>query len=280
MANIGVISTLVNAQDHVFVDRLVHASIIDGVHLSRAPLVRYHHNNIEHLRLKLARHSEGNKLIISDGVFSMDGDIAPLTRLIDLARAHGARLLVDDAHGIGVLGAHGGGSFEYCGQAVKPPVILMGTLGKALGTFGAFVAAEEEVIETLIQRSRTYTYTTALPAAVAEATRASLRLVRSETWRRQNLYERINQFRCGAREIGLGIMESETPIQPVVLGDPDAALAAALVLRQHDILVPAIRPPTVPQHSARLRVTLSATHTAAEVERLLDALSHLPKSSL
>ena len=279
MANLGTVSALMDRRGTVFEDKLNHASLIDAARFCQASVKRYPHADLNRLG-SLLTVADGSKLVLTDGVFSMDGDIAPLTRLIDLARAHGARLLVDDAHGMGVLGAHGGGSFEHFGQPVKPPVILMGTLGKALGTFGAFVAAEEEVIETLIQRSRTYIYTTALPAAIAEATRASLRLVRSETWRRQNLYERIDQFRCGARAIGLGIMESETPIQPVVLGDPDAALAAALVLRQHDILVPAIRPPTVPRHSARLRVTLSATHTAAEVERLLDVLSHLPKSLL
>ncbi|MHB8347578.1 MAG: 8-amino-7-oxononanoate synthase [Acidiferrobacterales bacterium] len=276
MANLGVVAALMDRRGTVFEDKLNHASLIDAARLCQASVRRFTHADPDRLQTLLAGASR-SKLVLTDGVFSMDGDMAPLPRLIDLAQTHGARLLVDDAHGLGVMGAHGGGSFDHYGLSVRSPAILMGTLGKAFGTFGAFVAAEEEVIETLIQRSRTYIYTTAIPAAVAEATRASLRLVRSETWRRQLLRERIDQFRIGAREIGLNVMASETPIQPVVLGDPDAALEAALALRKRDILVPAIRPPTVPQHSARLRVTLSATHTAPQVECLLDALVQIAK---
>ncbi len=278
MANLGVVAALMDRHGPVFEDKLKPASLIDAARRGQASVQRVSHADSDRLQ-KLLTGANGSKLVLTDGVFSMDGDMAPLPRLIDLARAYGARLLVDDAHGLGVMWAHGGGSFEHYGQLVRPPAILMGTLGKAFGTFGAFVAAEEEVIETLIQRSRPYIYTTAIPAAVAEATRASLRIVRSESWRRQNLRERIDQFRVGARQVGLNVMTSETPIQPVVLGDPDAALEAALALRKRDILVPAIRPPTVPQRSARLRVTLSATHTASHVEHLLDALAQFAKPS-
>ncbi len=279
MANLGIVAALMDRHGVVFEDKLNHASLIDAARFCQASVKRYPHADLDRLQSLLVT-ADRSKLVLTDGVFSMDGDIAPLPRLMDLARARGARLLVDDAHGMGVIGTHGGGSFEYWGQPVRPPAILMGTLGKALGTFGAFVAAEEEVIETLIQRSRTYVYTTAIPPAVAEATRTSLHLVRSEPWRRQNLRERIDQFRRGARELGLRMLESTTPIQPVLLGDSDTALAAALALRQRDILVPAIRPPTVPRHSARLRVTLSAMHTAAQVDRLLDALAQLGNPSL
>ncbi len=278
MANLGVVYALMDRHGTVFEDRLNHASLIDAARLCQASSRRYPHANLARLETLLTA-VDGAKLVLTDGVFSMDGDMAPLPALTKLARTHGARLVVDDAHGMGVLGARGGGSFEFFGQPVEPPAILMGTLGKAFGTFGAFVAADEEVIETLIQRARTYIYTTAIPPAVAEATRTSLRLVRTESWRRENLRARIDQFQGGARQIGLHVMESATPIQPVVLGSSDAALAAARILRQQDILVPAIRPPTVPRDSARLRVTLSAAHTEAEVESLLEALVQIAESA-
>ncbi len=272
MANLGVVQALMGRHGTIFEDRLNHASLIDAARLCQAKVRRYAHVDLVRLQSLMAM-VDGQKLVLTDGVFSMDGDVVPLRPLIDVARTANARVLVDDAHGLGVLGARGGGSFELSGQRVAAPAVLMGTLGKAFGTFGAFVAAEEEIVETLIQRARSYIYTTALPAAVAEATRASLRLARNETWRREQLRERIRQFRHGAAEIGLPLMQSETPIQPVVLGSSNAALAAAANLRRRDILVPAIRPPTVPQGSARLRITLSAAHSAAEVDRLLDVLA-------
>ncbi|MHB8536268.1 MAG: aminotransferase class I/II-fold pyridoxal phosphate-dependent enzyme, partial [Sulfuricaulis sp.] len=190
-----------------------------------------------------------------------------------LATTHGARLLADDAHGFGVLGKNGRGSFEHLALPLAPPVIYMGTLGKALGVFGAFVAGEASLIETLIQRARTYIYTTALPPATAEAVRASLLLVREEGWRREHLCTLVAQFRAGAHKLGLPLSASPTPIQPLILGTAAAALAASERLRRLGILVPAIRPPTVPEASARLRITFSAAHTAAHVDRLLDALS-------
>jgi 8-amino-7-oxononanoate synthase len=205
----------------------------------------------------------------------MDGDIAPLAGLAGLASEHGARLLVDDAHGLGVLGQNGRGTLEHLGLPLAPPVILMGTLGKALGVFGAFVAGEEALIETLIQRARTYIYTTALPPAVAEAVRASLRIVREEGWRRDRLRTLVARFRAGAERLGLVLLVSPTPIQPVVLGTAEAALAASQRLREQGILAPAIRPPTVPEGSARLRLTFSAAHEETHVDRLLDALATL-----
>jgi 8-amino-7-oxononanoate synthase len=215
------------------------------------------------------------QFITTDGVFSMDGDIAPLVELSGLAAKHEARLLVDDAHGLGVLGKNGRGTLEHLGLALMPPVILMGTLGKALGVFGAFVAGEEAVIETLIQRARTYIYTTALPPAVAAALRTSLRLVQEEGWRRERLRALVAQFRAGAERLGLALLPSPTLIQPVVLGASGTALRASQHLREQGLLVPAIRPPTVPEGSARLRITFSAAHEEAHVDRLLEALSSI-----
>ena len=206
----------------------------------------------------------------------MDGDVADVTQLNVLAKQHGAWLLVDDAHGLGVLGAHGRGTLEHFGLQPRAPLILLGTLGKAFGTFGAFIAGDTDLIDYLIQRARTYIYTTALPSAVAEATRASLRIVAEEGWRRDALNARIAQFRSGAAQMGLELLESSTPIQALILGEAQAAVAASAALHARGILVAAIRPPTVPAGSARLRITFSALHTEAHVERLLEALAALP----
>ena len=277
MANLGVAGALTRRHATVFEDKLNHASLIDAARQG-ATVKRYAHGDMARLTGLLAA-AGGDKLILTDGVFSMDGDLAPLPMLVTLARDHDARLLVDDAHGFGVLGMHGRGSFEHFGLAVAPPAILMGTLGKAFGTFGAFVAGEADLIEYLIQEARTYVYTTALPPAVAAATRASLRLVREEGWRRTALDERIRQFRAGAAQLGLELLESFTPIQPVIFGAAAAALAASADLEQRGILVPAIRPPTVPEGGARLRITLSALHSAQHVDQLLEALAGLAQSS-
>jgi 8-amino-7-oxononanoate synthase len=203
----------------------------------------------------------------------MDGDVAPLAELTRLASKYSMRLLADDAHGIGVLGKGGRGSFEHLGVPLAPPVMLMGTLGKALGVFGAFVAGEAALIETLIQRARTYIYTTALPPAVAEAVRASLGLVRKESWRREQLQALVAQFRAGAQQLGFALSSSLTPIQPLMLGEAQAAVEASRRLRERGLLVTAIRPPTVPEGSARLRITFSAAHTATHVDQLLNALA-------
>ena len=274
MANLGMVGALTDRHDVIFEDRVNHASLIDAARLTRAKVSRYPHADAERLAEMLAGNQRPG-LIATDAVFSMDGDIAPLADLTRLASQHGMRLLADDAHGIGVLGKYGRGSFEHLGVPLVPPVILMGTLGKALGVFGAFVAGEAALIETLIQRARTYIYTTALPPAVAEATRASLRLVRAEGWRREHLRALVAKFRGGAQSLGFVLADSTTPIQPLILGDAEKALDASRRLREHGILIPAIRPPTVPEGSARLRITFSAAHEEKHVDRLLEVLAAL-----
>jgi 8-amino-7-oxononanoate synthase len=275
MANLGVVSALVGRNDRVFEDRLNHASLLDAGLLSRARLLRYPHRDLATLERQLGEATAGERLILTDGVFSMDGDLALLPELAALARRGNAWLMVDDAHGLGVLGPTGAGTLEHFGLGADQVPILMGTLGKALGTFGAFVAGSEELIETLIQRARTYIYTTAPPPALAEATRASLKLARSEGWRRERLRELIARFRAAAGELGLPLAESLTPIQPLILGSAERALGWSLALEEQGILVPAIRPPTVPEGSARLRIAFSAAHSDRQVDRLLEALSLL-----
>lgn len=274
MANLGVVTALSDRHALVLEDKLNHASLIDAARLTRARVRRYPHRNAQALAGRLQAH-DGTKLIITDAVFSMDGDLAPLPELAALARRHNAYLLADDAHGLGVLGDTGRGSLEYSNVPVRLPAILMGTLGKALGTFGAFVAADAPLIDTLIQQARTYIYTTALPPAVAEAARASLRIVRTQSWRRDRLHDLVAQFRRGATALGFKLASGTTPIQPLILGDAEAALAASRRLRAAGVLVPAIRQPTVAAGSARLRITFSAAHEPAHVQRLLDALADL-----
>ena len=272
MANLGVMSALCGRETTIFEDRLNHASLIDAARLTRAKVKRYPHADIARLD-RLLTDTPGQKFITTDTVFSMDGDMAPLKELHRLAERHGAWLLADDAHGLGVLGKDGRGSLERFGVPLAPPTILMGTLGKAFGVFGAFVAGEEALIETLIQQARTYIYTTALPPAVAEAVRASLKIVRAESWRRERLGALVARFRQGAQELGFTLMASETPIQPLMLGTAEVALDVSQKLRAQGILVPAIRPPTVPEGSARLRFTFSAAHELSHVDRLLGALA-------
>ena len=271
MANLGVMLALLGRGDAVFEDRLNHASLLDGGLMSGASFKRYWHGDVEHLNSHLKKAS-GQKLIVTDGVFSMDGDFAPLPALSIAAKAQDAWLMVDDAHGLGVLGKQGGGLLEYYGLKQADVPILMGTLGKGFGTFGAFVAGSEDLIETLIQKARTYIYTTALPAAVAEATRASLKLVIAESWRRDKLKKLAERFSVGARQLGLQLMNSTSPIQPIVIGENQKVIEISQALLQAGFLVSAIRPPTVPQGSARLRVTFSALHDEAHVDSLLDAL--------
>ncbi len=273
MANVGVINALAGSGDLVLQDRLNHASLLDGGFLCRARFERYPHGDLRALEALLADIPGGRRLIATDGVFSMDGDLAPLPELAALADRHGAWLMVDDAHGFGVLGAHGGGAVEAAGLGLDAVPILVGTLGKAFGTFGAFVAGSEALIETLIQFARTYIYTTALPPAVAAATLTSLRLVRSQDWRRERLRELIARFRAGAAALDIPLLDSQTPIQPVPVGDSGAAVAIAAQLRAAGYLVGGIRPPTVPEGTARLRVALSAAHGPAQVDGLLEALA-------
>jgi len=273
MANLGVLGALLGRTDNLFEDRRNHASLIDGGLLARARMKRYPHGDAQALAGLLAAAAEGHKLVATDGVFSMDGDVAPLAVLADVAGDHGAMLMVDDAHGIGVLGPQGRGSVAAAGLDQSQVPILMGTLGKALGTAGAFVAGPEELIEALVQFARPYIYTTAMPPAIAEATRTSLQLAIDEEWRRERLFGLVQRFRHGACRIGLDLMPSETPIQPILVGDAGLATGWADALQRQGILVAAIRPPTVPEGSARLRVTLSAAHSPAQVEALLEVLA-------
>ncbi|MFJ4443192.1 8-amino-7-oxononanoate synthase [Pseudomonas sp. NPDC089422] len=272
MANLGAITALVGQGDTVLQDRLNHASLLDGGLLSGARFSRYLHNDAASLASRLGK-ATGNTLVVTDGVFSMDGDLADLPALATVARARGAWLMVDDAHGLGTLGAQGGGIVEHFGLGIDDVPVLIGTLGKACGTAGAFVAGSEELIEALVQFARPYIYTTSQPPALACATLKSLELLRRETWRREHLAALIQQFRKGASRIGLQLMDSPTPIQPILIGDSAQALKLSRMLRDRGLLVTAIRPPTVPAGSARLRVTLSAAHSEAQVQLLLNALA-------
>jgi 8-amino-7-oxononanoate synthase len=274
MANIGVISALLGRGDAVFEDRLNHASLLDGGLMSGARFKRYAHADAADLGGYLEK-ALGHKLVVTDGVFSMDGDFAPLDELAAAAKKHDAWLMVDDAHGLGIIGEHGGGIIEHFGLSQDDVPVLMGTLGKGFGTFGAFVAGSEMLIETLIQKARTYIYTTAMPAAVAEATRASLKIAIAENWRRDKLKNLSERFSLGARQLGLQVMPSSSAIQPILIGDSQSAVDISNALLDAGFLLSAIRPPTVPQGSARLRVTFSALHQEQHVDRLLDALAKI-----
>ena len=273
MANLGVVGSLVGRGDTVIADRLNHASLIDAVQLAGARLSRYRHNDLDDLEARLSR-AKGERLILTDGVFSMDGDAAPLAELVALAERFDAWLVVDEAHAFGVLGEQGRGSFEAAGLVPGERVLRVGTLGKAFGTAGAFVAGAAEPLEVLLQRARTYLFTTAQPPAVAEASRAALSIVRSEGWRRERLQTLIASFREAAAALpGIELMPSATPIQPLVVGEASRAVAMAERLAGHGLLVPAIRPPTVPRGSSRLRVTFSAAHEDGDLKQLLSALN-------
>ncbi len=272
MANLAAVTALVGPGDTVLEDRINHASLLDAGLLSGARFSRYLHNDAESLAKRLDK-ATGDTLVVTDGVFSMDGDLADLPALCATAKARGAWMMVDDAHGFGPLGATGGGIVEHFGLGMAEVPVLVGTLGKAFGTAGAFVAGSEALIETLIQFARPYIYTTSQPPAVACATLKSLELLRSEGWRREHLNRLIARFRAGAAEIGLILMDSPTPIQPILVGSSERALKLSAALRERGILVGAIRPPTVPAGSARLRVTFSASHSEAQLERLLAVLA-------
>jgi 8-amino-7-oxononanoate synthase len=274
-ANLGVINALVGARDSIFEDRLNHASLLDGGWISRARFEYYDHLSTDDLEARIVASEGGRRLIVSDGVFSMDGDRCPLTDLARLADRHDAWLMIDDAHGFGVIGERGAGTVDPDQFDTRAVPVLMATLGKAVGTSGAFVAGDDSLIEFLIQRSRNYIYTTALPAAVAEATTASLEIVVSERWRREKLSELITRFRQGVRDRGIDVMPSDTPIQPVIVGDAHAVLGASQALEDRGFLITAIRPPTVPQGSSRLRITLTAAHTNEDVDRLVSALGEV-----
>ncbi len=272
MANLGVVTALLGRNDAAFSDKLNHASLVDAVILSRAHSYRYAHNDMEMLQRLLAQAPQENRLIIADGVFSMEGDLADLPHISQLAQQHQAWVMVDDAHGLGVLGATGRGTLEHFALTTTEIPVLMGTLGKALGCFGAFVAGGEVLIESLIQFARSYIYTTALPPALAETVLESLSIVEQEHWRREKLQQLIQYFRQQALQAGLNILPSMTPIQGIVLGTNEKVLQASAALKKHHILVVAIRPPTVPLNTARLRITISALHEKQHIDKLINAL--------
>jgi 8-amino-7-oxononanoate synthase len=279
MANLALGAALAGRGDLVLEDRLNHASLLDAGLASGARLQRYAHADVGALRRRLQSAMNGarRRVVLTDGVFSMDGDVAPLPALAEACREFGAALVVDDAHGFGLLGPGGAGSVAEAGLCVDAVPALMCTLGKAVGTFGAFVAGSQTLIEALLQRSRTYIYTTALPPAVAAATRAAVRLMRDEPWRRDHVLRRAARFRGGAANLGLSMPPSRTAIQPVIVGSEAAAVAASDALLDEGYWVPAIRPPTVPAGTSRLRVTFSASHSDADVDRLLEAFARLPR---
>lgn len=271
-ANMGTLGALLAAGDRVFEDRLNHASLLDGGRLSGARFARYRHADPLDLDARLAAGSAARTLVVTDGVFSMDGDGCPLPELVAVARRHGAWLMVDDAHGFGVQGRDGRGRVDARHFTTDDVQVLVGTFGKALGTCGAFVAGSDDLVELLVQRARHLIYSTALPAALAAATTVSLRIAAAEAWRREHLGTLVARFRAGAAALGLGLPDVHGPIQPIVLGAAARALAVSAALERAGVWVTAIRPPTVPAGSARLRVTFSAAHQPADVDRLLEAL--------
>jgi 8-amino-7-oxononanoate synthase len=288
MANLGIVHALMGKHDRIIQDKLNHASLVDAALLSSAfsgsQYQRYPHKNLQrleqllqsHNHLESATHSNNispiRQLIMSDSVFSMDGDQAPVQAISALCQQYDAWFMLDDAHGFGVLGKNGSGIAEQYGLDQQQLPIYMATLGKGLGVFGAFVAGSEVLIETLIQKSRSFIYTTAMPPALAQATLMSLTVAQQESWRREKLKQRIIQFKTGAEQLGLPLMASETAIQPILIGDNKTTLQISQALEQQGILVTAIRPPTVPKGTARLRITLSANHQAHDVTQLLSAL--------
>jgi 8-amino-7-oxononanoate synthase len=280
MANLAVMSAFAARGERVLLDRLSHASLIDGARLSGARLQRYPHGDAAACAALALQAGAPPALIATDGVFSMDGDLAPVRELAHIAASHGAWLAVDDAHGLGVVGEDGRGTLALAGLGAAEVPLLIGTLGKALGSCGAFVAGSAEIIEFLLQKARPYIYTTALPQPVAAASRAALHLVRTEPARREHLAHNVAGFRELANAAGLNLLPSATPIQPLLLGSAAAALGAQESLAREGYRVVAIRPPTVPAAGARLRITLAATHTQAEIAGLVGALRRALAGSL
>ncbi len=273
MANLAIASALLNKNDIIIEDKLNHASLIDAARLSDAEFKRYAHADLKQLEGRLQQSKAyRRRLLMTDGVFSMDGDCADLDGLSQLSEQYDAWLMVDDAHGFGVLGNRGAGLLEAQAKTQQQVPILMATLGKAAGCYGAFVAGSEVLIETLIQSARSYIYTTATPPALAAATMKSLEIIETESWRREKLAELISYFRQQMAAVDLELMPSETAIQPILVGDNHRALEISELLLTQGILVTAIRPPTVPVGTARLRVTLSAEHDKQHIDRLVRAL--------
>ena len=273
MANLGTLQALLREGDLCVQDKLNHACLLDGASLSGATLARYVHADVGSAARQLTSRGDMPAMLATDGVFSMDGDVAPLHELAALCATQNATLMVDDAHGLGVLGTDGAGSVAAAGLSQQQVPVLMATLGKALGCYGAFVAGSAAMIDGLLQTARPYIYTTATPPALAAATLAAVHVARRESWRRDRLDVLIGRFRAGAAQLGLPLLPSTSAIQPLLLGEASTALEAAQVLEEHGFLVTAIRPPTVPQGKARLRITFSAAHEDEHVDRLLDALA-------
>jgi 8-amino-7-oxononanoate synthase len=278
MANIGIVTALAGRGDAVFADKLNHASLNDAALLSRAGFKRYPHADMAALEKLLAASTARRKLVVTDAVFSMDGDVAPVPQLVQLCERFDAWLVLDDAHGFGVLGASGGGVLQHFSVA-SPRIVYMATLGKAAGVAGAFVAGEPDLIELLVQRARTYIYTTASPPLLAHALRTSLDIMAAENWRRELLARLISQLKEGVAGLRWRLMPSDTAIQPLVIGGNDEAMRVAAALAARGVQVPAIRPPTVAPGSARLRISLSAAHNARDVAQLVDALHQAEKES-
>ncbi|QRN55692.1 8-amino-7-oxononanoate synthase [Dyella caseinilytica] len=275
MANLGVIQALLQRGELCVQDKLNHACLLDGAQLAGAALKRYPHADVDAAARQLQSDTSIHALLATDGVFSMDGDIAPLRELATLCARENASLMVDDAHGLGILGRDGAGSVTQAGLDQHDVPVLMATLGKALGCSGAFVAGSTALIDGLTQFARTYIYTTAMPPALAAAARCAVSLARTESWRREKLAALIKRFRDGATQLGLPLMPSPTAIQPLLLGDARQTLEASRALETQGLLAVAIRPPTVPQGQARLRITLSAAHEEVHVDQLLEALASL-----
>ncbi len=278
-ANLAVLQALLGKGDVCVQDRLNHASLIDGARLSCCDFKRYSHADADAAAHQLAAHPDGAALLVSDGVFSMDGDIAPIRALAEVAKTHEATLYVDDAHGAGVLGAAGRGSIAAAGLSVADVPLRLVTFGKSLGGAGAAVLGAADLIEHLLQTARGAIYSTALSPAQAAAATAAINLVRSEEGEalRENLRVNIERFRASAAECGLNLLASETAIQPLLVGADADALAQSSALEERGYWVAAIRPPTVPEGSARLRITLSAGHTTAQIDGLLEALTATPR---
>jgi len=275
LANLAVVQALMQPGDVCLQDKLDHASLIDGARLSQARLVRYPHADARGARRQADAHPDGALLLATDGVFSMDGDVAPLRELADVAQAHQGLFYVDEAHATGVIGPEGRGSIAAAGLDARQVPLALVTLGKALGTCGAVLVGQDWAIEHIVQTARPYIYTTAMPPAVAVAALAAVKLARADEWRRVKLAGLVERFRTGARERGLRLLDSRTPIQPLPVGDNATAVKAAQELEARGFLVGAIRPPSVPPGGARLRITLSALHEERDVDGLLDALEPL-----
>lgn len=275
LANLGVIAGLASRRDMVFMDRLNHASLIDAVLLSGARFKRYAHCDVLALSHALDQAKEQRKWVITESVFSMGGELAPLPEIAHLCHRYQAILVVDDAHGIGVYGRGGTGTSGYFGLDCASVPLLVGTFGKAFGLAGAFVAGSEELIDMLVQRARTLIYSTAMPPALAVSASEALRVVKTEHWRRERLFALVRRFREGAQKLGIPLLPVGGPIQPILLGDCARALEISGALMSRGIFACAVRPPTVPEGTARLRININASHTEAHIDRLLDALASL-----